>query len=67
MISVNKKENQMYNPQGSFFKKKICVICGKKFSTPLPVSTTCSPECSMINKQRYTKKLNKWNQMYKKI
>ena len=54
----------MFNPAGSYFKKKKCVVCGKMFSTPLPTSTTCSPECSMINKQRYSKELAEANKRY---
>lgn len=54
----------MYNADGSRYRHKICAVCGKKFSTPLPTSTTCSPECSMINKQRYSKELAEANKRY---
>lgn len=67
MISVNKKESLMYNYGKSFIRHKKCIICGKQFDTQSPTTKTCSPSCSSINKQRYEKKLNKWNQMYKKI
>lgn len=56
----------MYSYGKSFVRHKKCVICGKAFDTQSPTAKTCSPECSSINKQEYTKKLNKWNKSYKK-
>lgn len=54
----------MFNYGNSNYRTKNCVICGKKFCTQSPSQTTCSPGCSIINKQKYAKKLNKLNKLY---
>lgn len=57
----------MYSYGRSYIKHKKCVVCGKMFDTQNPTSTTCSPGCSVINKQRYVKKANNLYKMYKKV
>ena len=31
---------------------KQCIVCGKKFKTPFPAQTSCSPECRAIQKAK---------------
>lgn len=54
----------MLSTFGSHIRTKKCIVCGKEFQTPLPMAKTCSPECSMINKQNYSETLKKNNNRY---
>ena len=54
----------MLSTFGSHVRTKKCIVCGKKFQTALPMAKTCSPECSMINKQNYSETLKKNNKRY---